>query len=214
MMRLLLLCSRWTRIAKIERGDFMYEEDIEQGYFEWLCQLAGVEREEGSYWLLFGELHRKKFFSPIERDGNREADGHELREQYMSEIGFTKYLDISEIEGCSVFEMMLGLAYRIAYEMDTLKEPYNDDEGRLKSVRYWFWVMIYNLKLDLYSDDKFVINNGMYSVDRILETLLRRTYNRNGSGGLFPLKRSTVDQRKVELWYQMCAYLNELEESA
>ena len=31
----------------------------------------------------------------------------------------------------------------------------------------------------------------------------------NGTGGLFPLKRPRVNQRRVEVWYQMSEYLME-----
>ena len=43
----------------------------------------------------------------------------------------------------------------------------------------------------------------------ILNKIIDRGYSRRGVGGLFPLKYSKNDQRKVELWYQMHSYLIE-----
>jgi hypothetical protein len=31
----------------------------------------------------------------------------------------------------------------------------------------------------------------------------------NGTGGLFPLKMPKVNQRRVEIWYQMSAFIEE-----
>jgi hypothetical protein len=47
------------------------------------------------------------------------------------------------------------------------------------------------------------------NVNQILTNLVERTYQKNGKGGLFPLKQPAKDQRRVEIWYQMAAYLNE-----
>jgi hypothetical protein len=42
-----------------------------------------------------------------------------------------------------------------------------------------------------------------------LHKLNNRTYSKLGKGGLFPLRSSAYDQRKVELWYQMAAFMTE-----
>jgi hypothetical protein len=40
------------------------------------------------------------------------------------------------------------------------------------------------------------------------QRVINRTYGPDGSGGLFPLhKPHILDQRRVELWYQMQYYL-------
>ena len=36
-----------------------------------------------------------------------------------------------------------------------------------------------------------------------------RTYSENGKGGLFPLRKYSEDQRKVPIWYQFNAWLEE-----
>jgi hypothetical protein len=47
-------------------------------------------------------------------------------------------------------------------------------------------------------------------VNDILYALIWRTYDPDGSGGFFPLLHSKKDQRQIEIWYQMHAYVREL----
>lgn len=72
-------------------------------------------------------------------------------------------------------------------------------------VLYWFWKILENAGLEKYTDEQF----DEWKVYQILDDIVDRRYNRNGFGGLFPLRKPKKDQRKVELWYQMCAYLVE-----
>ena len=65
--------------------------------------------------------------------------------------------------------------------------------------------MICNLGLDKF-DDKHYNSDYVYE---ILGKFVRREYDFNGRGGLFPLKNVQNDQRKVEIYYQMLAYLSE-----
>ena len=81
--------------------------DINQDYFEWLCEMIHVDQIDRSYWILMRDLHNKKFVSFIPHDENRAYDGLELRDDYLREIWYSKY---EEIEGeCSVLEMLIGL---------------------------------------------------------------------------------------------------------
>lgn len=178
--------------------------DINQDYFEWLCELIHADQGDKSWWILMKDLHNKKFYSLIPHDENRAFDGLELREDYLRELWYPKYY---EIDGeCSVLEMLIGLARRIDYET---VDPYTDDQDD-KTV-YWFWEMIDNLGLLMFDDESYVEYGGMYQVNKILKNFVERRYSRNGKGGLFPLNHSGKDQRRVEIWYQMSAYLNERE---
>jgi hypothetical protein len=47
-------------------------------------------------------------------------------------------------------------------------------------------------------------------VQDIMDTVIYRKYDPDGSGGFFPLTRSDDDQTRIELWYQMNAYIEEL----
>ncbi len=53
---------------------------------------------------------------------------------------------------------------------------------------------------------------GAAEIDDILERLIWRQYQEDGQGGFFPLAWPEQDQREVELWYQMNAYLAENED--
>lgn len=66
----------------------------------------------------------------------------------------------------------------------------------------WFWHMLHNIGLDIYNDLAW---DGEF-VDKAMRQINERTYDENGNGGLFPLKETDIDQRKVELWYQMNSY--------
>jgi hypothetical protein len=47
-------------------------------------------------------------------------------------------------------------------------------------------------------------------VDNILYNLVWRNYHADGRGGFFPLQNPDVDQTKVEIWYQLNAYVSEM----
>jgi len=176
--------------------------DVDQDYFHWLCEQICVEQPEKSYWLLAKDLHRSVFYSLVPHDENRAADGIALREEYLSEINAPKYI---RIDGeCSVLEMLIGLARRMDFET-------GDAEHDTDATSLWFWEMIVNLGLDEYSDDNYVRNEGVLVVDTVIEHFLERDYRWDGLGGLFPLNSAEEDQRKVEIWYQMNAYLTEKE---
>ena len=72
----------------------------------------------------------------------------------------------------------------------------------------WAWQLIVNLELDKMSD--MISRRKAVEVDEILETLIWRNYAPDGQGGFFPLAWPEEDQKKVELWYQMAFYVNEI----
>jgi hypothetical protein len=92
-----------------------------------------------------------------------------------------------------MLELLIGLSRRLSFVADG--EPFD-----------WFWQLMENLGLEKYNDNTVIPEK---EVDGILDEVIWRTYKRNGSGGLFPLRKATEDQRDVELWYQLSAYLLE-----
>ena len=79
-----------------------------------------------------------------------------------------------------------------------------DDPAYGDRTRQWFWGMIANLNLGSMYDtwyDKDYVEEALYK-------FLHRKYDRDGRGGLFRIRNSTVDMRKVEIWYQMCYFLD------
>lgn len=99
--------------------------------------------------------------------------------------------------GCSVLEMLIGLSRRLAFEGGG--EPAG-----------WFWLLMRNLTLDGMDDERFDLMDPTI-VDDIVQRLVWRQYNWDGKGGLFPLQFPNRDQREVEIWYQMQAWLLENE---
>ena len=141
------------------------------------------------------QLYVKEFVWLIPNDDNRAEDGKELRYEFINEQGIDEvdqaWLDL----GCSVLEMMIALARRAAFE--------SDDE-----VVEWFWRFIFNLGLNNHTDIAYASKTER-EVDNVLDTVIFRTYDADGLGGFFPLIHPRQDQRKVELWYQLAAYLSE-----
>jgi len=163
-------------------------------YFRWLCDLVDGGQD---YRLLLKHLHKVPFYSRIPNDDNRCGDGLRLRELYEDETGHMA----SSSFPCTVLEMLIGLAQRMEFHL------YGTNSEL--SVSECFWIFIKNLDMD-WCDNHIYFEDGC--ADRInekLEIFLKRRYGRNGVGGIFPLRHSNVDQRRVEIWYQMMSYLME-----
>lgn len=172
----------------------------ENEYFLWLYEKISDVPSDDSYWLLAKTLHKVPFYWSVANDDNRLEDGLHLREQFDDEFGY--YSDaIKPGETCTMLEMLIALAERCEYMME--------DGDNTPPASKWFWEMIHNVGLDEFTDDQYFESRGRNSIAEILHHILDRDYKRNGEGGLFPLKRPREDQRKVEIWYQMAAYLLE-----
>lgn len=179
--------------------------DFEQDYFHWLCEMVGVDRGDRSWRILAKTLHEIEFFSLVDHDDNRGYDGMELREEYLRMTNYPKYVTLDG--ACSVLEMMVALARRMSFETC---DPYHSVDDDVNADK-WFWELMDNLGLSEFDDEHFYELGGEWKVERIIDELLNRRYFSNGVGGLFPLKQPREDQRDVEIWYQMCAYLTEKE---
>lgn len=168
-------------------------EPLDDDYFVWLCRQVGVIRRRANkdnYWRLLRKLHKKEFVWFVPNDDNRAADGKLLRYWFLDQEGLTGdafFLDI----GCSVLEMLVALSQRLEFNQSG-------------EVSDWFWMLLKHLKLDAYNDS---IKLPAEQIDDILDTLIWRTYSPTGDGGLFPLKGDVQDQRGVEIWYQMSAFV-------
>lgn len=182
-------------------------DSIVSEYFSWLCDLAGINNSMHSYFLLASKLHELVFYyTDIKHDKNRATDGLKLRDDFLDEKfpedNYDYYLASRYINEhpCTVFEMLIALAYRISETVIFDEEDYDGV--------YWFWKMIENLGIDIYNDDDYYDLNPD-DIERIIDNLLDRNYEYNGEGGLFPLIRPETDQRDVEIWFQMESYLLE-----
>lgn len=171
-------------VRKCRPSSFGVDED----YFMYLCELVDVY-ENNDYSALLKQLHSIEFseFTAklIDNDDNRIEDGLDIRREW----------DGTDDSPCTMLEMLIALARRVE---DVIGNDYV----------YSFWEMMDNLGLMRYDDTRFNLGS-VGKIDDAISDLLNRRYARDGSGGLFPLKHPDKDQRKVEIWYQMQAYLME-----
>lgn len=143
-------------------------------------------------WRLFKQLYCIPFTSFIGNDDNRAADGRELRHQWAAMAGVRPTSEWFSLE-CSFLEMLIGLSIKLAFQAE-------------KDHHFWFWKLLDNLDILQY------MGKGRYSereIEARVKAVIDRTYEQDGRGGLFPLRRTSNDQRKVEIWYQMSEYLLE-----
>lgn len=171
-------------------------------YFEWLVKMVCGNKfaKTISYRQLLTYLHSVEFTFTISKDANRAFDGEDLRYRYamlQGDSSLTRYLDGPP---CSVLEMMVALSLRC--EESFMDNPsYGDRTGQ------WFWGMINNLGLNGMTDRSY---DADY-VERTVDRFLNRDYEPDGRGGLFRIRNCGKDLRKVEIWYQLCWYLDLLE---
>jgi hypothetical protein len=179
--------------------------NLEEQYFVWLYSQIGSVKNRNrarSHWSLARQLHQTEFVWLVPNDDNRVEDGRNLRYRFLAENdGVANELEPADQNwlslGCSMFEMLIALSHRVAFEVD----------GDPKA---WFWHLIETLDLEQYSD-RFYDELARQRIDEAINTVIWRRYSPDGRGGLFPLNNASQDQREVEIWYQLSAYLLELE---
>lgn len=178
----------------------IFEDRINDEYFEWLCDLIDSKRfaKQVSYRKLLMRLHDIEFTWFIPRDDNRADDGIQLRRRFAlvrEDLSLQRYLQ----GPCSVLEMMVALAIRC-------EETIMDDVLMGNRTGQWFWGMVHNLGLSPMNDSKF----DREFVDDIISRFLNREYEPNGKGGLFTVKHCDSDMRTVEIWCQLSWYLDSI----
>lgn len=179
----------------------MTRNEVSNEYFEWLfksvCEDRFPSNKENSFRKLLEQLHDTEFIFIIPKDENRAEDGISLRDHYIYDyklpLNTLDYLD----GPCSVLEMMVALAERCEEFMD---DPLIGDR-----TGQWFWGMITNLGLGSMVDSRY----DELFVDDVITRFLNREYEPDGRGGLFTIKYCDYDLRDVEIWYQLCWFLNE-----
>lgn len=178
----------------------MIRKAISEEYFKWLSDIVNPKGGRGHYDMLLYHLYSTEFYYIIPMDANRAADGEDLRIRFAHEVGYTEHKVKEAISRpCSVLEMITALAIRI--EAEIMGEIEIGDE-----TSKWFWGMIVNLGLSDFTDANFNADE----VDTIVYRFLERQYEKDGEGGLFYLNHCKRDIRKIEIWYQMCWYLDEI----
>lgn len=160
-------------------------------YFQYLCDIIDGSNYYNMLWL----LHNVEYKCVVSGDNNRISDAMLLRDTYGNH-GMTK--------NPTVLEVLVSLSQRC--EKDIMHDDAIGDR-----TSHWFWLMMHNVGLDdkNYSDD-FWCDARVGRVNDKIFVLNERKYNKDGTnGGLFPLKSTKRDLRRVELWYQLNWYLLE-----
>lgn len=173
---------------------------LNNDYYYWLVDLIDdINYPNERYSCVLEKLFETKFYDIVANDSNRAEDGLELRARFADEVGEHLYYVMDALpEDCSILEMMIALADR--FEETVAWDPdYGDRTSK------WFWIMMDNLGLTFYDDDRYDSDE----VNDILHNFLERKYCTDGRGGLFKINNPNIDMRKVEIWYQMNYFFDE-----
>lgn len=157
-------------------------------YFDWLIEHIEHDGHVPVSVHVLRLMHKTPFVALVTNDENRSIEGVALRDKFFEEnpsFQFRWSDDWAALE-CSIFEMLVALSFRAAYQTD-------DDPS------WWFSIFVSNLGL----------GNSPSKADKVLQALNHRKYEYDGYGGLFPLRHPETDQRETELWYQLAAYILE-----
>lgn len=176
----------------------MTREKINDEYFDWMYNLV-CNNQRLSYRKLLRHLHDREFTYTIPMDGNREADGINLRYRFAYEFDYSRPMIATYLDDkpCSILEMMVALVVRC--EEHIMADPDIGDR-----TGHWFFTMVDNLGIGYMDDGRF---DADYA-DVVIDIWLNHDYEPNGKGGLFKVENPIRDLRTVDIWYQMCWYLN------
>lgn len=132
-------------------------------------------------------LHSKGFVWIVPNDDSRIVDALDLRREFWNGSPFPR-------RGVSVLEIVVALSRRLEF-----------NGGGERDV--WAGQLLKNLGLDWMYDP--ITKKKERQIEEILEALIWRTYLSTGTGGFFPLMYAKEDQTKIDIWYQMSAYILE-----
>lgn len=177
----------------------MHYQSLDDYYFDWITLLVINDASvRDQYIFLLKKLHEINFYYTIELDENRYVDGISLRDRFAYENNIPdEDMFIFNNRQCSVLEMMAALSLKC--EENIMSDPEYGDR-----ISNWFLEMIESLQLIGMTNENF----DPKWIDFRINILLNREYEPDGTGGLFTIKNTRHDLTKVEIWYQMCWYLN------
>lgn len=182
----------------------MTRDQIENEYFKWLTNIVrnDIRERVATHDKLLSRLYDRDFTYIIANDQNRAEEGEYLRYRFAMDAGYEDVVDmVLDIldAPCSVLEMMIALALHC-------EENIMDDPRVGNRTDYWFWSMITNLGLGGMSDTRY----NRRIVDDAIDCFLNREYEPDGRGGLFHVRNCNYDMRSVEIWHQLCWYLDSI----
>lgn len=161
---------------------------LDEAYFKWLTA-PFADSDSGISTGQLQLLYSSPFEYFVHNDRNRARNGQALRDEFLyqyPEHGSDPGLDTWMGLECSVLEMLQALCEAIAYQTSG-------------DAADWFFKLV----------DNWGIGHTIDETAAAIKRLNERSYSKSGKGGLFPLRHPLEDQRVVEIWYQMSAYLIE-----
>jgi hypothetical protein len=171
-------------------------EEIKEEYLRWLEAQIKDDTSSKSYWDLINLLFDTEFTwsESIPMDENRLVDARDLRVEFGNEFRRprSRVLNLGPI---SFLEVLIGLSRRLAFIAGG-------------SAPGWAWILLGNLELQRMTNP--LTRPKQARIHDITSTVIERTYLPDGMGGFFPLAWPDGDQTRVELWYQLHAYVAEL----
>lgn len=171
------------------------KQELRDDYLHWLePQLKDDYSQGKSYWGLVNLMFDTPFTWVIPLDENRVGDGMDLRIEFAREVRIRpRAMDI--FGPGSFLEVLIGLSRRLAFDAGG-----QDPE--------WCWVLMTNLELHWLPDP--LTPPKQRRAEEIMRVAMERTYSPDGTGGFFPLTRPDGDQTRIEIWYQMSQFIEEL----
>lgn len=180
-------------------------------YGEWLLDSMNLGYEDGfieEYHHLYEVLHTTPFTYTIPMDKNRMLDGIVQREYFLDDEDACpksyRKLECFNVTECTLLEVLSAFAIRIDGEW--IGDP-NDPKPKIV-----FTEMLKNLGILI--PDVVWMRRPSSTVNRVMDSIdvwLDRKFDFYGNGSIFPLKNNyeMIDQREIEMWMQMTAYLRE-----
>lgn len=186
---------------------------LSEDYLRWLAPQIrednGLSNPNQEFWGLLTIMYEKEFTWTVPNDHNRLGDGLDLRVAfcYANDIpmrerrreplrSFLHREPEVPFPPVSFLEVLIGLSERLAFNAG------GTAPGRA-------WELLCNLNLHHMADP--LSRRSANKANNILDRCVRRAYLPDGRGGFFPLEQPHEDQRQVEIWYQMSAYIGELD---
>ncbi len=171
--------------------------NLPEDYLRWLeDQLRDEQPEDKTYRDLIQVMFEREFgwVDSIPLDENRLVDGLDLRVEFAYHVHIRPD-DMKPLGPCSFLEVLIALSRHLAFVAG------GEAPG-------WAWVLLGNLELQRMSDPLNAPKRRR--VEEVMEKVISRTYLPDGTGGFFPLAWSDDDQTRIELWYQLNNYVQEL----
>lgn len=178
----------------------MNKEELNNDYFLWLCSFTSDKHKISTHSKLLNYLHNVSFVYIFDMDGNRAEDGVDLRYTFGRELEIPDYIVTSMLDyrDCTMLEMLVALSIRC-------EKHIMDDIDIGDRTPQWFWIMMDNLGVSKMNDKNF----NRTKLSKNLDIFLNRKFKPNGEGGLFITDNERLDMRNIDIWYQLCVYLDE-----